>query len=276
MYRMCYIEAIDIICLHSTSVHTILGRKSLKKEHIFRYLHNKNVPVTNDLAKLQLIDRLLKFWETNFALPPTRIEMAVTDEIPPLPMTPPPSQAEATYTLGYGQSFPINVLARQFAMWFFDNLNKIEMQAHDLWDHCVCKVQFYEHKTCLVDEEFIGPETVIDFIRSLVTDYNLHLNLNIDHSGTQGRTDPHGLVLVLACGTLHKHNQFVGIFESILSIARDPFTRNHWKVSRINMRLTNFGDVASIAPRNNPTLRGSASLEPYLALEMPEDRINGM
>lgn len=269
-------EAIDIICLHSASVHTILGRKSLEKKHIFQYLHDKNVPVTSDLAKLQLIDRLLKFWETNFYLPPNSAEMAVNDEIPPDPDPTPPSQTLATYTLGYGQSFPINVLARQFASWFYENVNTTAMQVHDLWEDCVCKVEFYESDECLVNEEFIGAESVIDFTRSLKMDYDLYLNLNIDHSGTQGRIDPHGLVLVLACGTLHKINKLVGTFESVFAITRDPFTCNHWKVNRIKMRLTNFGDSTSIEQTDTPTLCDSKTIEPYLALDMPEENISGM
>ena len=163
-------------------------------------------------------------------------------------------------------------MARKFATWFYENLNTNRLQVSDFWCNCKCAVQFLENQQCLMEEEHVGAQAVLEFCQSLLAKYNLYLNLNISHSGTQGRIDCHGLVLVLTCGTLHKVNQFVGTFEAIFGLSRDPYSQNNWKINQINMRLHNFNaeqtQNASISMQQ-PTLITSNSIVPLLALSMP-------
>jgi hypothetical protein len=45
--------------------------------------------------------------------------------------------------------------------------------------------------------------------------HRLQYNPNLCEEGVRGRLDPHGLVLVLACGTLHNHQTVCGVFEQV-------------------------------------------------------------
>lgn len=171
------------------------------------------------------------------------------------------------------EHFPINQMARTFASWFYENLNSNRLQASDFWPDCKCTVQFLENQQCLMEEEYLGAESVFEFCLSLLSKYNLYLNLNISHLGTQGRIDCHGLVLVLTCGTLHKVNQFVGTFEAVFGLTRDPFSQNNWKVNQFNLRLHNFNaqESQNSSSFEQPTLIKSNAIVPYLSLSMPRD-----
>lgn len=179
------------------------------------------------------------------------------------------------YPIDHSEEFAINQMARKFATWFFENLNSSRLQTSDFWSNCKCFVHFLENRQILLEEERLGADTVLELCLSLQTKYGLYLNLNISHSGTQGRIDCHGLVLVLTCGTLHKINQFVGTFECVFGLSRDPFNQNNWKINQMNLRLHNYGDQNSALCSNyeQPTLIGCDSMTPLLCLEMPENEI---
>ncbi len=42
--------------------------------------------------------------------------------------------------------------------------------------------------------------------------------------------DPHGLVVVSVCGTLHTVETCCGTFHQNFGLVRDPFESNNWKV----------------------------------------------
>lgn len=255
-----------MILLHSTSITSILNRKAITKEHLFKYLHAKQVSVTSEFTKQLLIEKILQFWKQTFYFvdedenktvdngPSTRVENQThSDSLNP-------------------EQFPINQMARTFAHWFYDNLNSNRLQVCDFFCECQCTVQFLENQQCLMEEQHSGAQAVLDFCQSLLSKYNLYLNLNISHSGTQGRIERHGLVLVLTCGTLHKVNQFVGTFEAVFGLSRDPFSQNNWKMNQINLRLHNFNPQQmqnSISSSEQPTLLDSKAIEPLLNLSMP-------
>lgn len=263
-----------MILLHSTTAESILNRKSITKEILFKYLHSKKVPVTSDFTKQLLIEKILQYWKQSFYLSDdeysddnktqqtatSSIEIQSTHPINPINNSDQP------------EYFPINQMARKFAAWFYENLNTNQLQMSDFWSDCKCMVNFLEHQQCLMQEEHFGSEAVLNFCQSLLSKYNLYLNLNISHSGTQGRIDCHGIVLVLTCGTLHKINQFVGTFEMVFGLSRDPFSQNNWKINQINLRLHNFNadetKNASIT-FEQPTLLSSNSMAPLLCLSMP-------
>ena len=45
--------------------------------------------------------------------------------------------------------------------------------------------------------------------------HRLRCNPNLCEEGVKGRLDPHGLVLVLVCGTLHNQTTVCGVFEQV-------------------------------------------------------------
>lgn len=266
--RFSPIEAIDVVLLHSTSSSSVLNRKPLTKENLFKYLHSKKVSVSSDFTKQLLIEKILQYWKETFYFervdesedPALDYEMSTENN------TTTASQI-STSTLDPPEQFPINQMARKFATWFFENLNANKLKETDFWNDCKCMVEFLEGKRCIMEDQYFNAAAALDFCRSLLLKYNLYFNLNVSHSGTQGRIDCHGLVLVLSCGTLHKISQFVGTFECVFGLSRDPFSENNWKVNQMNLRLHNFGALDTT--HEEPTLSQSDSLQPLLSLTMP-------
>ena len=261
-----------MILLHSTSTQSILNRKAITKENLFKYLHAKKVAVTSEFTKQLLIEKILQYWKQTFFLSDDDEIVDGPHNERTKPIAEPQSNHQISHSSDQSEQFPINQMARKFATWFYENLNTNRLQVSDFWCNCKCAVQFLENQQCLMEEEHVGAQAVLEFCQSLLAKYNLYLNLNISHSGTQGRIDCHGLVLVLTCGTLHKVNQFVGTFEAIFGLSRDPYSQNNWKINQINMRLHNFNaeqtQNASISMQQ-PTLITSNSIVPLLALSMP-------
>lgn len=265
----------DVILLHSTSTQSILNRKAITKEHLFKYLHHKRVSVPSEFTKQLLIEKILLHWKQSFYLADfesdddSQTSNSTTTQRHHVENT---SSSNHTVIQSDPEQFPINQMARKFAHWFYEQLNTNRLQVEDFWSDCKCSVQFFENQQCLIEEQHLGAAAVLEFCKSLLDKYNLYLNLNISHSGTQGRIDCHGLVLVLTCGTLHKVGQFVGTFEAVFGLSRDPFSQNNWKANQINLRLHNFNaqgtQALDSASNEHPTLLNSNTIAPLLSLSM--------
>lgn len=234
--------------------------------------------MTSEFTKQLLIEKILQYWKQHFYFADGKNDTANERQIESTPtITTSITESQASKEVSCidqdnPEHFPINKMARMFANWFYDNLNSNRLQATDFWSNCKCSVQFLENQQCVMQEEHVGAVAVLEFCQSLLSSYNLYFNLNVSHSGTQGRIDCHGLVLVLTCGTLHKVNQFVGTFETVFGLSRDPFSQNNWKMNQINIRLHNFNAQQSqnASPSiEQPTLVQSDSILPLLRLSMP-------
>lgn len=247
-------DAVDVILLHSSSVHSILNRRAITKEILFKYLHDKKVPVTNNFTKQLLIEKILQFWRQTYCSTYDEQHPVHIIELPredydddddddngtnEVVMSEPECSHVTTVAENDQQHFPINQMARKFANWFYTNLNASTLREFDFWCDVDCSAQFLERGICMVDEVHKSNENVVGFCQSLRTQYELYFNLNDSHMGTQGRIDCHGLVLVLTCGTLHKTDRMVGTFECVFGLARDPFCENNWKINRMKMKLHN-------------------------------------
>lgn len=232
--------------------------------------------MTSEFTKQLLIEKTLQYWKQNFYFADDKddSEMKTIESAPPLTSI---TGAQANNAVSpidpvKPEQFPINKMARMFANWFYENLNSNRLQASDFWSNCKCVVHFSENQHCVMQEEHLGAQAVLEFCQSLLSNYNLYFNLNSSHSGTQGRIDCHGLVLVLTCGTLHKVNQFVGTFEAVFGLSRDPFSQNNWKMNQINLRLHNINaqQLPNAAQSiEQPTLISSDSIVHLLSLSMP-------
>lgn len=267
IYNFNFTEALNAIFLHSSSTHSILNRKLITKEILFKYLHSNKVAVKSEFTKQLLIDKIIEFWEGNNRQVQRKESEDVidtTNECYEVEMIEDETQEKTAENFDSPEHFPINQMSRKFAAWFYSKLNCRNLQAFDFWRECECSVQFFNQKVCAIEETHNGSESVAEICRELKDKYELYFNLNESHSGTQGRIDRHGLVLVLSCGSLHKINELVGIFESVFALSRDPFTENNWKINRISLKLHNFGSQSnSIAP----VLIQCQSLAPLLNLE---------
>lgn len=180
-----------------------------------------------------------------------------------------PEQSQAQPLDGnHGQEhFPINRMAREFATWFYTNLNAGKLREIDFWRDVECSAQFLERSVCMVDEKHCGNENVLEFCQKLRTQYELYFNLNDSHMGTQGRIESHGLVLVLSCGTLHKIDQMVGTFECVFGLVRDPSSENNWKINLMKMKLHNNPSRLQQQPQQKAiALADCETLAPLLSL----------
>lgn len=161
------------------------------------------MPVTSEFTKQLLIEKILQFWKNTFYLSDDNEKLRNEQTEPivnAIKHTAEPQSLNQTtdYTHHMSndstdQHFPINQMARKFATWFYENLNSNRLQISDFWCNCKCMVQFLENQLCLMEEEHVGAQSVLEFCQSLLSTYNLYFNLNISHSGTQGRIDCHGL-----------------------------------------------------------------------------------
>lgn len=163
------------------------------------------MPVTSEFTKQLLIEKILQFWKNTFYLSDDGEELQNEQTEPimnAIKHTAEPQLLDQTtvYThhisnnsTDQPEHFPINQMALKFATWFYENLNLNRLQVSDFWCNCKCMVQFLENQLCLMEEEHLGAQSVLEFCQSLLSTYNLYFNLNISHSGTQGRIDCHGL-----------------------------------------------------------------------------------
>lgn len=226
-------------------------------------MHENRVPVTTAVTKQLLVEKIIQYWNeknsTSTAETPQFAQFAQQNEHAEN------NEKSVEPIDNDRQHFPINEMSRTFANWFFDHLNTNKTQINDFWTDVNCEASFYENKSVVKSDQLSGAEYVLSFLTSLIHDYQLYFNLNDCHAGVQGRMDTHGLVLVLSCGTLHKTEQFVGTFESVFGLLRDPFAENNWKIKQINIRLHNTLSKCSA----QPSLTDCESLEPLLCLYAP-------
>ena len=138
-------------------------------------------------------------------------------------------------------------LAKQFVTWFYQELNSLSPHAvqrgatsdwgpQHFFNNCKLTMNIQSQDSRM--EAYETADTVSERFRALVQTEGLLFNPNIEADGTKGVDDPHGLVLVFACGTIHKDGMCLGIFEQRFGLARDPLSENNWKVkfTDVNVR----------------------------------------
>ena len=147
----------------------------------------------------------------------------------------------------YGrQELENNAEAVQFATLFYNMLNACrsteasavggEFQARHFYDDCSLHL-FYLTNEQRVEEEFKGGQVVFERLRAFVSAGQLQFKANTNVDGTIGQSDPSGLTVIRVCGTVHKGNQPVGIFEQKFSLVRDPSMDNNWRIKFTNLKL---------------------------------------
>lgn len=73
-------------------------------------------------------------------------------------------------------------------------------------------------------------DAVYKILSSLTNDRQLIFNPNLDATGVKGLSDPHGMRVVIVCGTVHQKSNVIGLFEQQFGLVRDPFSGNKWKI----------------------------------------------
>lgn len=293
-----FAEAVDVIVLHSSSLGALLARKAITKAMLFEYLHARRVAVTADTSKAELGERLAAHWATAFADHHTTSTTATTNDL-----TTPAIEATTTATtiahrhhdghddqqqsavdtdeLDVIENFPIHRMARQFAAWFFAQLNAGELTAADFWSDAQMRIDVHEQAGSTRTTELAnanGGHECSALLLQMRNAQQLHFNPNISHAGCQGRADRHGFVAVLVCGSLHMRSgsgggdddsTLTGCWDAVCGLARDPFAENRWKVRHLRLLLRTATRGGTTSSEKQLELRecGEADVQQYL--EMP-------
>ena len=117
-------------------------------------------------------------------------------------------------------------MAVSFVRWYFHLLNtsvdspdsdSLEWNSSHFWPNASARVsllsQAGELRECL--EVVNNSEDTSKMLVSVYRNHKLKCNPNLCQEGVRGKLSPHGLVMVLACGTLHHQNTVCGVFEQV-------------------------------------------------------------
>lgn len=202
-----------------------------------------------NFTKLLLIERMIEYWQT-------RSSSGTVRE---------PDQAPVMNPDSISEHFPINIMSRQFCSWFFENFNTDTLKQNDLWVDCCLSVRIVAAGKEVNDTETNGNEACLEMLSHLKKQLGILFNPNPCHEGVQGRIDPHGLVVLMCCGTVHSQTQCVGLFESAFGLMRDPYNENNWRIRHLKLQ------IKSTTTEAMPKLRDCDTLQEILALPETSD-----
>lgn len=167
-----FLDATKIVFLHSESVSSILNRKPISKEMLYKYLTDNNIPVTNNFTKATLIEQVIEFWRRNEH--PERIQQNNLN-------------STSTTTTMNPELFPVNVMAKNFSSWFFKNYNESMLQPHDFWSDCTCIVKMIDNSGDMKQDSTVTSHHVLNLLLSIKTQFNFFFNPNCSYDGTRGK-----------------------------------------------------------------------------------------
>ncbi|CAG9763253.1 unnamed protein product [Ceutorhynchus assimilis] len=214
-------DAIENIIKYSPDYISILRRKALKRELLFSYLEERNVAVRLPVTKNELIDVIANLWK----IPNTSI------------------QNEENTVATKPEKTNVDLMAEQFAKWFYSMLNDNQCGAEHFFPDAKFKLNMHKNGNCDTKEINNDPEEITKTLKNIKIQYNIHFKPNETKEGIQGRMDPHGLVLVLSCGTLYINNTIAGVFEQVFGLARDPLSDDNWKIANSELNLRARSDI---------------------------------
>jgi len=148
-------------------------------------------------------------------------------------------------------------MANSFVRWYYQLLNtSVESDTTDwnsshFWPDASAKVSLMTETGEMVEgmEVLHNAGEVSTMLLQVFRKHRLKCNPNMCEEGVRGKLSPHGLVMVLACGTLHNQHSACGVFEQVFGLIRDPGADNNWKIKQTEARLVGgqVGEVPSIA-----------------------------
>jgi len=133
--------------------------------------------------------------------------------------------------------------ATQFSVWFYTKLNGVNGAADSFGiEHffndatMTLLITTADHKNSI--EHFDGADLVVRRLVALVADEQLILNANQSEDGVRGMSDPHGRRVVFVCGTVHRGNAVLGLFEQQFGLVCDPAAENNWKICSTRLAMS--------------------------------------
>ncbi|XP_049830564.1 uncharacterized protein LOC126272065 [Schistocerca gregaria] len=153
-------------------------------------------------------------------------------------------------------NFPITEFSQQFVTWFYKLLNAGGVGEEHFWADAAAEMLLLPGEQVSQGSAACGVSQLLDWVRNQL---GLAFNPNVTSEGVRGRFDPHGLITIVACGTLHTPDRCVGIFTQKFALARDPFSNNNWKVKNTKGVLHCPGNALDQSTLVIPTLDSAAS-----------------
>jgi len=292
-------EAVQAVILHTDKALDLLKRRKMRKEFLFKYLHDKKVPIEGTADKSTIVIKVLEIWGSCDEMDVFIFDENSIDAPPPAPV---PSRNASHTSLASLDSFHINnfkcdsnlrrtesnisimnfdessnssfsalnfssesssqpviqtpasssvthaqcqEMANDFVKWFYDLLNTCnhsdapEFNQSMFWPDACAKVNLMGVNGETLESFQVDQSAaeVSHMLKDVVRRHGLQFNPNLCDEGVRGRLDPHGLVLVLSCGTLHNQHTVCGVFEQVFGLVRDPNCDNNWKIKQTEARL---------------------------------------
>lgn len=243
-------EAIAGIIKYSPDEVSILRRKVVTRDILFAYLDEKNIPIRLPATKNDLIDKIIEYWKKLNSASSNGNDGSDQNSLTQIERIDKSSQEGS-----------IEKLAEHFAQWFYTQMNTEVVEDVHFFSDAKFKLSMISNNDCdntLVEND---PQEISNALQKVKVQNNLFFNPNFTNEGVQGRMDPHGLVMVLVCGTLHVQETIVGVFEQTFALARDPFSDNNWKIKSTELILRSKSNVV-----NQPRLCDSELTSDLLAL----------
>ncbi len=136
-------------------------------------------------------------------------------------------------------------LAEKFAGWFFQMLNSYHPFSQEAPSQAFgpqhffkdCEMKMISSTPDITRVAYSGDEQVSQRLMAFVKEEGLKFNPNLDPGGVKGIANPHGLKVVMVCGTVHLQGRVVGIFEQQFGLVRDPDSDNNLKVKFVKLKL---------------------------------------
>lgn len=213
------IEAIEVIIKYSPNELSILKRKLVTKEVLFDYLHERDIVTPLPTTKSALIDIICNCW--NLKKLTIEFEDCKSDDT-----------SDAT-------TENIVQLGEKFSEWFYNMLNtSVVIGPEHFWRDANMILNLISDTQTITEEVKGDSEKIAAVLSSTKNLHNLFFNPNLTKEGIKTKMNPHGLVIVEVCGTLHTNTECVGVFEQAFGLARDPFSENNWKIkcTQVNLR----------------------------------------
>ncbi|XP_046373863.2 uncharacterized protein C3orf38 homolog [Haliotis rufescens] len=301
-------DAIRAIITYSETSGELLRRKKIRRELLFQYLDDNNVPVSVNAEKHQLILKILEYWGVSvsngtqnkqansaggdFSHSTTECQTDVPSRTSSGTQSPPPDAA-AKHSMAtqagetppdtqmqlrqQHQPVPVPVplvldlqedeassvvvpppaaamrlqpqpehqkLGETFVSWFYKilnshnpSLNQVpeDFGPHHFWNDV--KLYLLTRTPHESSEEYEGGVLVSQRFLALVKEEQLLFNPNVTGDGVQVKSDPHGLVIIMVCGTIHRSNDCLGVFQQMFGLIGDPRYDNNWKVKVTKLRI---------------------------------------
>ncbi|XP_014244283.1 uncharacterized protein C3orf38 homolog [Cimex lectularius] len=228
-------EALEIILQHQESLWHFLTKKRITKGILFQYLSDKGVRLPTGIDKSSIMQRIIDFWAvTPQSLEPEK-KMTVTNTVEIRTSLDDPAM--------------LNTFSLEFAKWFYSKINELvikkggeTLDKTDFWKESTASVKIIASE--ITTDEAQGTEGIINMIWELQNSHKLLFLPNLDQSGIKAKIDPHGLLAILTCGTLHKESgEVVGVFEQMFLLARDPNRSDTWKIKKTEMTLRSGSQI---------------------------------